>query len=195
MAYEISGTSTELCSCNAPCPCAFGQEPTGGKCAGIFAFDIQGGTCDGVSLAGTKAIFAASFKGAWTGGNFTAALILNDNDSDDQRKALTSIFSGEAGGDAANLAALVGDMKGVFTAPIEFQKSNGKITVKAGKLAEGAGEELQGQAGGAIVVSNAMYPLPEVRAGKATKSKVDAGGLTFDSNGSGMWTGPFVLKG
>ena len=43
MAYEISGTSTELCSCNAPCPCAFGQEPTGGKCAGIFAFDIQGG--------------------------------------------------------------------------------------------------------------------------------------------------------
>ena len=47
MAYEISGTSTELCSCNAPCPCAFGQEPTGGKCAGIFAFDITGGSCDG----------------------------------------------------------------------------------------------------------------------------------------------------
>src|SRR5207247_8183903 len=83
-----------------------------------------------------------------------------------------------------NLAALVGDMKGVFTAPIDYKKTNGKITVKAGKLAEGAGEELQGQAGGAIVVSNAMYPLPEVRAGKATKSKVDAGGLTFDSNGS-----------
>src|SRR5439155_26996156 len=105
MAYEISGTSTELCSCNAPCPCAFGQEPTGGKCNGIFAFDIQGGTCDGVSLAGTKAIFAASFKGAWTGGNFTAALILDDNDSDDQRNGVTSAPSGQGGADAPNLPA------------------------------------------------------------------------------------------
>src|SRR5438128_3995425 len=193
MAYEISGTSTELCSCNAPCPCAFGQEPTGGKCAGIFAFDIQNGTCDGVNLAGTKAIFAASFKGVWTGGNFTAALILDANNSDDQRAALTKIFSGEAGGDAANLAALVGDMKGVFTAPFEYEKTNGKVTVKAGNLAEGAGALLEGQAGGAIVVSNAMYPLPEVHAGKSTKAKVNAGGLSFDNNGSGMWTGPFVL--
>ena len=103
---------------------------------------------DGVSLAGTKAILAAAFDGPWTGGNFTAALILDANASDEQRDALTRILSGQLGGDAANLAGLIGDMKGVFTAPIEIRYDHEDITVRAGELAEGAGTAPGGLPGG-----------------------------------------------
>jgi hypothetical protein len=41
MAYRLAGRSTELCSHRTPCPCAFGQAPSGGWCEGIFAFDIE----------------------------------------------------------------------------------------------------------------------------------------------------------
>ena len=196
MSYRLSGRSTELCSCNAPCPCAFGQEPTAGTCSGIFCFDIQEGQCDGVDLAGTKAVFAATFSGVWTDGNFTAALILDEYSSQAQRDALTRVFSGEAGGDAAGLAALVGDMKGVFVAPIDYKEADGHISVLAGDIAEGAGEVLHGLDGASeIQVTNAHYPLPNVTAGKATRSRVRLPGLVFDSDGSGMWTGPFELQG
>ena len=196
MAYRLAGQSTELCSCNAPCPCAFGQEPTGGRCEAIFAFDFTEGELDGLDLGGTKAILATAFNGAWTGGNFTAALILDDNASQEQRDALARILSGQLGGDAANLAGLIGDMKGVFTAPIEMRYDGEDIVVRAGELAEGAGTVLKGLDGFTnIELSNAHYPLPTITAGKATKSKVSLDGMQYDHDGSGMWTGPLLLKG
>lgn len=112
MAYRLAGQTTEFCSCDAPCPCAFGQVPTGGRCRGLFSFDVQEGHLDGLSLAGTKFILAAMFSQVWTAGNFTAALILGANASQQQQDALTRIMTGELGGDAANLPGLIGDMKG-----------------------------------------------------------------------------------
>jgi hypothetical protein len=196
MAYHLSGRTTELCSCNTPCPCAFGQEPTGGTCAGIFCFDIQQGECDGVDLSGTKAVLAGMFSGVWTSGNFTAAMILDEHSSTEQRDALTRILSGQEGGDAAGLAGLIGDMKGVFVAPIDYKEADGHITVLAGDIAEGAGEVLRGLDGiSEIQIQNAHYPIPNVTAGRATRSRVRVPGLEFDSDGSGMWTGPFEMRG
>lgn len=196
MAYRIAGQATELCSCNAPCPCAFGQAPTGGRCRALMVFDVQEGNADGVSLAGTKAIVAAEFPGVWSKGNWSAALVLDSKASQQQRDALQSILTGQMKGDAAQIAALIGNFKGVATAPISITFAAGKISVKAGDLIEGAGETLKDAQGKAeIQVSNANYLLPNVTAGKSSKVRANAQGMTFDLNGSGMWTGPFELKG
>ena len=145
MGYRIAGRCTDLCSCHTPCPCAFGQTPTGGTCAGMFCFDIQEGQYENVDLGGTRAIFADVFSGPWMDGNFTAALILDANSSQEQRDALTDIFTGKAGGNGADMVALVGDMRGVFVAPIDYvMTANGGITVRAGDLAEAGGEVLRG---------------------------------------------------
>jgi hypothetical protein len=195
MSYRIAGRSTEFCSCNAPCPCAFGQEPTGGTCKGIFCFDIQEGELDGLSLAGTRAVLVSTFDGAWTGGNFTAGLILDENASEEQRDALAKIYGGELGGDAAGLAGLIGDMKGVFTAPIQYDATNGNVSFTAGDMAQGAGTTIKNVDGTAdIEVKNAHYPLPNVTAGKSTTVRVNVGGLEYEG-GSGFWTGPFELSG
>jgi hypothetical protein len=196
MAYRLAGRSTELCSCNTPCPCAFGREPSGGTCEGLFCFDIQEGQAEGVDLSGTKALLAARFSGPWTEGNFTAALILDEHDSEEQRSALERIFTGQLGGEAMNLVNLVGDMKGVFVGPFEYSSTNGDVSVRVGDLAEGAGSVLMGADGSSpITVSNGNYPLPEVFAGRSTKARVNLSGLSYESDGSGMWTGPFELKG
>lgn len=195
MAYRIAGKATELCSCNAPCPCAFGQAPTGGRCRGLMVFDVQEGNADGVSLAGTKAIMALEFPGVWSKGNWTAALILDAKATQQQRDALQRIFTGQMKGDAAGLAALVGTFKGVATAPMTFIYAAGKLSVKAGDLAEGVGETLKNATGAEIQVTNANYPLPNITAGMSYKVKVNAQGMNYDLNGTGMWTGAFDLKG
>jgi hypothetical protein len=196
MAYRIAGDNTELCSCDAPCPCAFGQTPTGGTCQGIFCLDVQEGEVDGVSVSGTHVILAAMFNGPWTAGNFTAAMILDSNASQEQRDALTKVFSGELGGEAAQLAGLIGDMKGVFEAPIEYQHTGTEVRVRAGDLAAGEGAVLMGSDDRyAIQLSNALYPMPQVQAGKASNVMVNVEGINFQHDGHGMWTGPFVLQG
>jgi len=197
MAYRLAGQNTEFCSCDVPCPCAFGQIPTGGRCRGLFCFAVKEGQLDGLSLAGTTFILATDFANqVWTAGNLTAALILDANASQQQRDALTRILTGQLGGDAANLTALVGDMKGVFVAPIDYRVSDGQISVRAGDMAEGAGATLKNVDGSAeIEVKNAHYPIPNITAGKSTKVKVKVPGLEWDLNGSGMWTGPFELRG
>jgi hypothetical protein len=112
MAYRLAGRSVEFCSCQAPCPGAFGQEASWGHCEGLIAFSIEEGAVSGVDVAGTKAIMAGRFDGAWSSGNYTAALILDRRDNEYQRDALKQVFSGELGGDAAHLAGLIGDMRG-----------------------------------------------------------------------------------
>jgi hypothetical protein len=196
MGYRLAGDNTELCSCDVPCPCAFGQEPTGGACQGVFCIDIQEGDVDGVDVGGTHVILATMFNGAWTNGNFTAAMILDSNASEEQRTALTQVFSGELGGDAAQLAGLIGDMKGVFTAPIEYRHTGTHVTMRAGDFAEGAGEVIMGSDGhSAIQLSNAIYPMPVVQAGQSSRVMVNVEGIKYEHDGHGMWTGPFVLQG
>jgi hypothetical protein len=197
MSYRLAGYNTELCSCDAPCPCAFGQTPTGGRCEGMFAFHFEQGEVEGVDVSGTKAILAAVFEGGpWTNGNFTAALILDANATEEQRSALARALGGELGGDAGGLAQLIGDMKGVFVAPIDYRHEDGEVEVRAGDLAAGAGATLKNVDGSAeIEVTNACYPIPNLRAGKSLRAMINVEGLSFDHDGSGMWTGPFVLSG
>jgi hypothetical protein len=197
MAYRLAGYNTELCSCDTPCPCAFGQTPTGGRCEGMFAFHFEQGDVDGVDVSDTKAILASAFEGGpWTQGNLTAALILDANASEEQRNALGRVLGGEMGGDAAGLAALIGDMKGVFVAPIDYRHEDGEVELRAGDFAAGAGKTIKNVDGTAdIEVTNACYPIPNLRAGKSSRVMINVKGLSFEHDGSGMWTGPLELKG
>jgi hypothetical protein len=81
----------------------------------------------------------STFDGAWTCGNFTAALVMDENASEEQRAALAKIYGGDLGGDAANVAALIGDMKGVFTAPIEYSATAGEVVISVRERLEPEG--------------------------------------------------------
>ena len=197
MAYRITGHSTEFCSCHATCPCAFGLPPDRGRCTGVFSFHIESGQAGGVDLKDTYALLAASFGPApWTAGGFTAALILDSHASHAQRDALKQILTGKMGGDAAGLAALIGDLKGVFEAPISYRHHDGHVTVSAGEMVKAEGKTFRSANGEEVWLKNAIYPVPDVRAGKSSKVMVNVPGLTYEPpDAEGFWTGPFDLKG
>ena len=100
MAWQVSGRSMELCSCNAWCPCWLGPEepPDQGWCRGNLAYDIEAGNSDGVDLAGCRVVLMGHWPGNFFEGNGTARLFIGDGASADQQRELEAIFSGNKGG-------------------------------------------------------------------------------------------------
>jgi hypothetical protein len=196
VAYKIAGQAVELCSCNTPCPCAFGQEPSRGYCQGFVLLDIHEGNLNDVKLDGTKAVMAVNLPGVWTAGNWKAALILDAGNSEAQNDALKNIFGGQEGGDAADMAALVGEMVSLMVEKIDMDSTGPTRSVRIGNLVDAAGEVTPGQdPNKSIDVVNANYFMSPVSVGTSTKVKSEIPGLSFEHSGSGMWFGPFQMTG
>jgi hypothetical protein len=109
MAWQVSGRSMELCSCNAWCPCWMGPEevPDQGWCRGILAYDIEAGNSDGVDLTGCKVVLMAHWPGNFFDGNGTARLFIGNSASADQQRELEGIYSGQKGGVVGGLFGAV----------------------------------------------------------------------------------------
>ncbi len=56
MAYDVSGRFYEACDCEIICSCWAGFDPEMGSCTGLFAWKIEAGTVDGVSVSGSKVV-------------------------------------------------------------------------------------------------------------------------------------------
>jgi len=196
MAYKISGQVIELCSCDTPCPCAFGQAPSNGLCQGFMLLDIHEGNLNDVKLDGTKAVMVVNIPGVWTAGNWKAALILDAANSQAQNDALQSIFGGKEGGDAADVAALVGEMVSLMVEKIDMDSTGPTRSVRIGNIVDAAGEVIPGQdPNKSVDIVNASYMMSPVSLGKSTKVKSGIPGISFEHSGSGMWFGPFQMAG
>lgn len=157
MAWQVSGRSMELCSCNAFCPCWLGPEgkPDQEWCSGIFGFEVESGNSDGVDLAGSKVILMAHWPGNFFGGNGSARLFIDDAANADQRRELEAVFSGQRGGFLEGLfGAVVSSWHPVRIGKVEMEwGDNPKVRV------DGVGEAtltpFQDAAGKSTTVTNA----------------------------------------
>jgi hypothetical protein len=96
-----------------------------------------------VSLDGLNALGLVYFKGnIWAGNTkMSLAFYFDDRANQQQRDALQMVFSGKAGGFMADLANLIGDVRGTDFAPIKFDIADdlsywsaeipGKVVAKA----------------------------------------------------------------
>ena len=121
--WNASGDWFDVCKCNIPCPCIFAQTPTYGDCDGVLAYHIKKGQYGEVSLDGLNVVGLDYFKGnVWAGETkITLAFFFDERANPQQREALQMIFSGRAGGFMAQLANLIGDVRGTEFAPIKFE--------------------------------------------------------------------------
>jgi hypothetical protein len=69
-------------------------------------------------------------------GNWSVGLIADERASTEQRDAITAIVRGAAGGPMAALSGLVGTFLGVESAPIHFDRSGAKWSVKASSFVD-----------------------------------------------------------
>ena len=144
--WKASGDWFDVCKCKIPCPCEFAQEPTYGDCEGVLAYHIRNGYYGNTSLDGLNAIGIGAFEGnIWKGETkINLGFFFDERADKDQREALQMIFSGKAGGFMAEIAKLMGEIRGLDFAPIKFEISDdlsqwsaeipGKVFAKAEAL-------------------------------------------------------------
>lgn len=155
MTWQMSGKGMELCSCKQFCPCWLGPEgkPDEGWCSGLFSFDVQQGTSDGVDLGGTKTVLIAHWPGNFFEGKGTARLRIDETANDEQRRELEEIFGGKKEGFLSDLwGAVIDEWLPSQTGKIEIG-CDGKASVSVDGLGQATLEPLTDGAGKPTLIS------------------------------------------
>ncbi len=170
--WELNGTFFESCNCDAACPCIFGSGPTHGECWAVLAWHIDNGSYGDVSLDDLNVVMAAYIPGHVLEVEWQVAFYLDDRASAGQQEALTTIYSGQAGGHPAMLADFVGKVLGVRAVPIEFKTNGRSRSLSIPNVAAVAIEGVEGQDGKDVTISNhpiAVAPGVPVNVGRSSE--------------------------
>lgn len=187
MGYDITGTLTEVCTCDAFCPCFAGRDPDGGSCAFSWLFDLERGTIGDVDVAGTRMGFIGSFTGNPTDGTIRLAVLVDDQASAAQHDALVEAFTGGLGGPLEELAGLVAEVVTVQSARIEGEVVEGTGSYRIGGLVAAEVEGFRTPDGTPTTMRD--MPLSPVLGspawpGAPTSHRVDAPELGFEFRGN-----------
>jgi len=205
--WNVKGDWFDVCKCNIACPCSFAQTPSYGDCDGVLVWHIREGRYGDVSLKGLNVLSLGAFDGnIWAGGvTVTTGIYLDERADDRQREALQMIFGGRAGGWPAEFAKLIGEMRGIEYARIDFDIADDLASWRAeipGKVTA-IGEALTGPSmrpGERAQLYNPpgseVGPGSVVTWGRATANKAEGFGFKWDWTGRSSkhmpfdWTGP-----
>jgi hypothetical protein len=146
--WALEGEWFKNCNCDPGCPCDFNQDPThDGQCEGMIAMRIDKGHYGDVSLDGLKFVGAAWWPGRIDEGDGHIVPIVDESADEEQRQALLTIVSGQAGGTLFEIfSAMCPHVQEPIFAPIEFEFDieNRSGRVKAGDVVETTTETLRG---------------------------------------------------
>jgi len=149
-----------------------------------MAFDVSHGAYGTVALDGLGFIVLGLTPEAMGKGNWSVGLITDERASTEQREAITAIASGAAGGPMAALSGLIGKFLGVQQAPIRFNRSGAKWSVKASEFVDMAAEGAKGinpDATEPMHLDNTGHPAADRLAlARAANSRVHALGLAWE---------------
>jgi hypothetical protein len=119
--WKLEGDYFEGCNCDAICPCIFLLDPDKGYCNATIAWHIEKGHYDQIQVDDLNAVAVFAAPGnMFTGPKLKAAFYIDQKANQEQKDALSRIFSGQAGGFFAAAASLIGEVIGIKSAPITF---------------------------------------------------------------------------
>jgi hypothetical protein len=135
--YQLEGTLLEACSCGVLCPCWIGEDPDGGECFAFVAYHFSSGQVNGVDISGLSFVNVVHIPGnVLTPKSWRVVVVVDDRATPEQREALIGLFKGDFGGPLADLAGLVGEIRGVETMPIRHEIIGGKGVLTIGDILE-----------------------------------------------------------
>jgi hypothetical protein len=145
--WSMKGAWYKNCNCDPGCPCDFNQDPTHGQCEGVLAMRIDEGHWGDVSLDGLKFACAAWWPGRIDAGDGHIRPIIEESANEEQRNALLTILSGQAGGTIFEIfSAVCPHVQEPVFAPIDFEFDIDSRTgsLKVGDVIESEVETLRG---------------------------------------------------
>jgi hypothetical protein len=186
MAWNLSGTYFETCSCELMCPCnfSFDHGATYDYCRVTLVFNVTDGEIEGTDVGGVRLALIADTPKVMTEGNWRVGIFVDEQATDDQVEKLTAVFGGQKGGPMAGLAPLIGEVLGVERAPIEVVEEGLRHSVKIGDAIDFEIEDIVPfgvETGEPVRLVGVFHPVgPELTAAEAKRSKIDAFGIQYE---------------
>lgn len=174
--YSLEGTMLKACSCGVVCPCWVGDDPEGGDCFGFIAYRFDRGEIDGVDVDGLTLVVVAQIRGNVLQGNWRVVVFVDNRANDQQKDAIMRAFTGELGGPLADLAPLIGEVEGLYSAPISHELVDGEGMLRVGTVIEADFEPYRGPDGIMTTLRETVFataPGSPAYLAKATKNKVN----------------------
>jgi hypothetical protein len=197
MAWNLSGSYVETCSCDLICPCnaTFDHGATHDYCRVVLAFNIREGEVEGTDVAGVKLAVVADTPKVMTEGNWKLGVFVDESASDEQADKLVQVFSGQLGGPWAALVPLVGEMLGVERAPIEIVDDGLRHSVRIGDAVDFEVEDIVPfglENGQPLRLTGLFHPVAsELVVAEARRSKINAFGIEYEGK-TGLSTAAFA---
>jgi hypothetical protein len=196
MAWKLSGSYAETCSCELMCPCnlSFDHGASYDYCRATLAFEIREGEIDGTDVAGLRLVTIIDTPKVMTDGNWKLGMFIDERASDEQADKLGQVFSGQLGGPMAALAGLVGEVVGVERAPIDMHDDGVRHHVRAGDAIDFEVEDIVPfgvETGEPVRFSGMFHPVAsDLTMAEAKRSSIDAFGISYEGK-TGLSTSHF----
>jgi hypothetical protein len=181
MAYRITGQYVGTCECQLVCGCAMNAQPTGrnNTCTGMLVFHIAEGSFESVDLSGINVAMMYYSPGKVLDGNLKLGIVVDESASQEQTDALTTIFSGKAGGVFGEFVPLIGEFLPTERAPVSY--SDGEKPSAAVGASSISVELMRNAEGKPTQISNVMVPFADPYMIGEGSGHVEAMGLSYDS--------------
>jgi hypothetical protein len=197
MAWRLEGTYFENCSCDTIGPCTWSgltAPATNDRCYAMLAFHVDRGDIEGVDVGGLTFALVVDSPPIMSEGGWKLVVVMDAAATEQQAAALGRVLGGQLGGPPAMLAPLIGEMAGIQQAPAEWRQSGGTLSVRFGDLVD---VEVKTYTSGGLPepvrLTNVFHPAnTTLTVSPATKSKVDAFGISFDGTGSSGFNAPYA---
>jgi hypothetical protein len=197
MAWNLTGTYFENCSCDTICPCTWSgltANATHDRCKAMLAFHIDEGDIEGTDVGGLTFAMVVDSPPVMADGGWRVGVVIDGAADEAQMGALGRVLAGELGGPPAMLGPLIGEMAGVEQAPADWQMSDGHLAVRFGDLIDVEVDTYH--AGGnpdPVQLVNVFHPASStLTVSPATRSRVDAFGISFDGTGTSGFNAPYA---
>ena len=194
--WQIRGEYFEACSCDFVCPCptsGLAARPTKGACDAGLLFQVERGQYGTTKLDGVSFAVLLHTPGPMIQGNWTVGVVVDERATAEQRDAVTTIASGQAGGPMAALAPLIGKFAGVESKRITVQREGMR---RSASIPGALDIVIEGVAGAnqnePIYFDNVGHPASSRLAlAKAARGHMHAFGINWDDE-SGRNNGHFA---
>ena len=186
MAWNVSGSYFETCSCNVVCPCTASLTlgATLDRCRVTLVFNVKQGEVDGVDVGGFTVAAIADTPKVMTDGNWRIGVYIDAKASDEQAEKLGGVFSGALGGPMAGLAPLISENLGVERVPIEVREEGLAHSIRIGDAIDFEVENIVPfgvDTGQPVRLVGAFHPAgSELTLARATRSRINGFGIEYE---------------
>lgn len=197
--WHIRGEFLISCNCDVFCPCVLSlgkARPSQGNCYSWFGFHIAEGHAGTVKLDALNVAVMLEVPGPMEQGNWTLGLYLDEHASQRAVKALTKIFTGQAGGPPGWWSIMIANFLGSKRVPITFETEEKGWRFTIPKIVEGMVEPIPGVGDdGRVRIINSRYWTSEVVVSTGTRSRIRDWGRNWHLTGKSAEYGRFDWKG